>query len=239
MNIVKRENNRELQEISSKKEVESIIRKFKAEIMRCVNCPILMQCSHPKKRLEGLREDAKKVSEDIYQEELELDDSADNTLRAQNKRDAVFKNYIEDRAYDVLKDERCIFEKQEILTILQKFSNAGYDLTEPRTSLIVNELLGNILNSGRSNKAFTSLGVILKKETPGGPVYYQNPLLKTKMEFSKLIIEATEALDRMLKSDETQAASRNFTDHLIKTMKLKQKSQAKIIDAEIIENEED
>ena len=100
--------------------VLEIVEKFKMEVMRCVNCPVLMECKYPKKRLETLREDAKKVSEDIYQEEIELDDSAENTLRAQNKRDQTYKNYIEARAYDVLKNDRCIFEKQEILKILQK-----------------------------------------------------------------------------------------------------------------------
>jgi len=218
-----------------KDEIVTVCNKFKNELMRCVNCPILMQCSHPKKRLEPLEEDAKKIAEEIYQEELELDDSADNTLRAQNKRDYVFKSYIESRAFDVLKNERCIFERKEVINILEKFVDAGYDLAEPRTSLVLNELIGNILNSGRANKTFTSLGVILKKETPSGPVYYQNPLLKTKMEFSKIIIEATEALDRMLKSDETQKTERSFTDHLLKSLKIRELAKVKETKNKIIE----
>jgi len=210
------------------KSVQEICEKFKMELMRCVNCPVLMQCKYPQKRLEALREEAKKISEAIYKEETELDDSADNTLRAQNKRDYIYKSYIESHAYEVLQNDRCIYERKEILNVLQKFVDAGYDITDPRAHLVLNELLGNILNSGRSNKAFTSLGVLLKKETPSGPIYYQNPLLKTKMEFSKIIIEAIEALDRMLKSDETIKSDKNFTTHLLKELKIRESQKKKI-----------
>jgi hypothetical protein len=211
--------------------------KFEMEIMRCVNCPALMECKYPRKRLEALRVEAKKTSEAIYKEETELDDSADNTLRAQNKRDYIYKSYIESHAFEVLKNDRCIYERHEIQSILQKFIDAGYDITDPRATLVINELLGNILNSGRSNKAFTSLGVILKKETPAGPVYYQNPLLKTKMEFSKVIIEATEALDRMLKSDESQKVEKNFTQHLLRALKIRE-SQRKPIKMDFLSPDE-
>jgi len=208
-----------------KQSVLEITDKFKLEIMRCVNCPVLMECKYPKKRLEKLRDEAKRVSEDIYEEEVELDDSADNVLRAQNKRDQVYKNYIENKAYSVLQNDRCIYEKKEVIRILEKFANAGYDIADPRAFLVIQELIGNILNSGRANKAFTSLGVILKKETPAGPIYYENPLLKTKMMFSDLIIKATEALDRMLKSDNDEKAEKSFTEHLIKALRLREKKK--------------
>lgn len=217
------------------KTVVEVCNKFKYSVMRCVNCPILMECKHPQSKLGTLREAAKKMSEDIYEEEIELDDSADNTLRAQNKRDMVYKNYIEARAFDVLKNERCIYEKKEILIVLEKFVNAGYDITDPRAYLIITELLGNILNSGRTNKAFTSLGIILKKETPAGPIYYENPLLKTKMMFSKIIVEATEALDRMLKTDENKKAEKDFTAHLLQALRIKKKEKA-IPESKNIEN---
>ena len=138
----------------------------------------------------------------------------------------------------MLKNDRCVFERKEILSSLQKFVDAGYDIADPRVFLIVNELVGNILNSGRANKSFTSLGVILRKDTSAGPVYYQNPLIKTKLEFSKLIIEATEALDRILKSDETQKSDKNFTDHLIKQLGLREKKKKKMLaSVAVIENE--
>lgn len=241
-------NNMETKEIvtisDKQKKIDSTVieltDKFKLELMRCVNCPVLMQCKYPQKRLEKLKDEAKKISEEIYLEEVELDDSADNTLRAQNKRDYIYKTYIENRAYSVLQNDRCIYEKQEILNILQKFVDAGYDITDPRSFLVIQELIGNILNSGRSNKAFTSLGVILKKETPAGPIYYQNPLLKTKMEFSKLIIEATEALDRMMKSDEVQKADKDFTQHLLKALKIREKKKetlkSNIINSSLLED---
>jgi len=210
------------------KSVIQITKKFEYEVMRCVNCPILMECKVPKKRLAELNVEAKKVAQEIYDEEVELDESAANVLRAQNIRDATHKQYIEKHAFEVLKNDRCIFEKQEILNTLQKFVDAGYDITDPRSYIIINELIGNILNSGRSNKAFTSLGIILKKETPAGPIYYENPLLKTKLGFSKLIIESTEALDRILKSDTTARAEQTFTAHLLQNLNIREKR--KIID---------
>ena len=208
--------------------VTEICNKFKYEIMRCVNCPILMECKYPQKRLEKLKKEAEKIAEEIYQEEMELDDSAENTLRAQNKRDVTYKDYIASHAFEVLKNDRCVFERKEIILCLQKFVDAGYDITDPRSYLVINELLGNILNSGRANKAFTSLGIILKKETPAGPIYYENPLLKTKMMFSKLIIEATESLDRMIKSDTDSKAEKDFTAHLLKALQIRDKKSKKI-----------
>lgn len=219
--------------------VIEITNKFKYEVMRCVNCPILMECRYPKKRLEKLRDEAKRIADEIYEEEIELDDSADNTLRAQNKRDLTYKQYIENHAYEVLKDDRCIFEKKEIITALQKFVDAGYDITDPRSYIIINELVGNLLNSGRANKAFTSLGILLKKETPAGPIYYENPLLKTKMMFSKLIIEATESLDRILKSDSQTKAANDFTSHLLQALNIRERKKTKIIDAEFNDVEEE
>lgn len=210
--------------------VVELVKKNRYEIMRCVNCPILLECSYPKRRLDALREEGKKLSEQIYHEEIELDNTAENILRAQNKRDMVFNSYIRDNAYSVLKNDRCIFEREEIINALQRFVDAGYNIADPRAYLVVQELIGNILNSGRANKAFTNLGLILRKETPAGPIYYKNPLIESKIEFSRIIIEATETLDRMLKSDEKEVQANNFTQHLIKQLKIREAKKAKIID---------
>lgn len=205
--------------------VLDICDKFKYEIMRCINCPIILECTYPKRRLTPLKTEATKMSKDVYEEEIELDNSAENILRAQNKRDYVYNQFIKDNAHKNLLNDRCLYERKEILNALQKFVEAGYDIADPRVYLIVNELIGNILTSGRSNKAFTNLGVLLKKDTPAGPIYYSNPLLKVKVEFSKLIIEATEALDRILKSDETIKAEKNFTAHLLKQLGIRDKKK--------------
>lgn len=215
------------------KTVVEICDKFKYEISRCIACPILLECAYPKKRLKVLKADAEKISEDVYEEEIELDDSAENVLRAQNKRDYIYRSYIQDNAHKVLRNDRCIFERQEILQSLQKFVDAGYDIADPRTYLIIKEMIGNILNSGRANKAFTNLGILLKKDTPGGPIYYKNPLLSAKTDISRLIIEGTEALDRILKSDESSRADKSFTQHLLKELKIRQKKRSKIVDITI------
>lgn len=212
------------------KSVLEITKKSRYEIMRCVNCPILMECSYSKKRLDKLKDEARDISEKIYNEELELDRSAENTLRAQNKRDNVYNGYIRDNAYKELANDRCIWEREEIILMLQRFVDAGYNIADPRAYLIVQELVSNILNSGRANKAFTNLGLILRKETAVGPIYYKNPLIESKIEFSRLIIEATEALDRMLKTDEKETKANTFTEHLFKELKLREKKKEKIVD---------
>lgn len=210
--------------------VLAICNKSQYEIMRCIKCPILLECKYPKKKLDSLRTEATTIAEEIYKEEIELDNSAENVLRAQNKRDYTYSSYLQDNAHKVLKNNRCIYERKEILDSLSKFVDAGYDINDPRVFTIVNELVGNILNSGRANKAFTNLGVILKKDTPAGPIYYQNPLLKIKIEFSKIIIEATETLDRILKSDESQSKDKNFTAHLMRELKIREKQKSKLLD---------
>jgi hypothetical protein len=210
--------------------VLEITKKNRYEIMRCVNCPILLECTYPKRRLDALRAEAARLSQNIYNEEIELDNTAENILRAQNKRDNVYNNFIRDNAYSVLKNDRCIYEREEIINALQRFVDADYNIADPRVYLVVQELIGNLLNSGRANKAFTNLGLILRKDTPAGPIYYKNPLIESKIEFSRIIMEATETLDRMLKSDEKQVLANNFTEHLLKQLKIREAKKAKIID---------
>ena len=220
------------------KSVINICEKFEYEIMQCINCPIILECRITKDKLNNLKEKAKEYSDAVYEEEIEMDESADNKLRAQNKRDYTYKKYLQDNAHKNLEHKRCEFEKKEILNSLQKFVEAGYDIEDPRVYLIVNELVSNILISGRANKAFTNLGVLMKRDTPGGPVYYNNPMLKIKTEFSKLIIEATEALDRILKSDESVKAEKDFTSHLFVALGLHDKKK-KLAIKNVIDIEED
>lgn len=210
------------------KAVIQVTDKFKYEIMRCINCPIILECKYPQKRLEKLKLDAKNQAESVYREEIELDNSAENVLRAQGKRDQIYNDIIRNRAVEVLKNERCLYERKEVLTDLQKFVDAGYDITDPRCFMIISELIGDILTSGRMNKAFTNTGMLLKKDTPAGPIYYSNPLLKSKIEFSRLIIEATEILDRILKSDEQVSNEKNFTAHLLKELRMKKEKKDKV-----------
>ena len=108
--------------------VLDIVEKFRYEIMRCINCPIILECQYPKKRLITLKADAKSFSEDVYEEEIELDNSAENVLRAQNKRDYTYNQYIKDNAHKVLANDRCVFERGEVMNALQKFVDAGYDI---------------------------------------------------------------------------------------------------------------
>lgn len=222
------ENEKDITE--AKKISESVLAicdKFKYEIMRCVNCPIILECTYSKKRIDKLKTKAKGYADKIYEEEVELDQSTDNILRSQSKREYVYNKYIRDNAFSVLQNDRCVFERREILNALQKFVDAQYDITDPRTYLLINELISNLLNSGRANKCFTNLGMLLVKETPGGPTYYANPLLKVKLEFSKLIMETTESLDRILKSDVKESRDKTFTDLLLKQLnarKLKHKN---------------
>jgi hypothetical protein len=79
------------------------------------------------------------------------------------------------------------------------------------------------------NKTFTNLGIILRKDTPTGPIYYPNPLLKSKTEFSKIIVEATQILDEILKSDEKQTKANDFTLHLIKELRIRERKKSKTI----------
>jgi len=206
--------------------VDTITKKFKYETMRCMKCPIVMECDHSVKHIEVLKEEAEMHGQAVYDEELELDRSAENVLRAQKRRQEIYDGYIRDNAGRTLAENRCIYEEQEILTSLEKFVDAGYDLADPRVYLIVNELISNILLAGRANKAFTNLGMVLRKDTPGGPVFYNNPVLRYRAEFSKMIMESTEALDRMLKSDESQNATAKFTEHMISMLNMRTKKKS-------------
>ena len=217
------------------KAVVDITYRHKYELMRCANCPILKECHIPKKRLQPLYEKAKKLKKEVYDEEVSFDNSIDSKLAAEKKANGVYIEYINSRAMDVLKNDRCFFERREIMQLLQRFVDANYDISDPKAYIVITELIGNILQAGRINKAFTNMGVILTKVSKTGQKsYYANPLLKHKTEFSKFIIEAMEALDRMRKSDIDQSAGSDFTAHLLKEMKLRslKKTTANIIDAD-------
>jgi len=227
---VEEENKALGKQLNIDKAVLDICHKKKMEIMRCVKCPILKECPHPKTKLKPLLEKADKVAEAVFAEELELDDTEQGKLKAQQIRKAVYERYVNDNAYEYLKNERCIFERKEVLTNLQKFVDAGYDITDPRTYIIINELVNNILNSGRLSKSFTSMGAVFAKISDEGTIYIPAPGLKLQMEISQFLIQAIEALDRILKSDDANSATKDFTEHLLKMLDLKGKQKHQIKD---------
>jgi len=210
--------------------VVDITQKKKMEIMRCVRCPIVRECGFIKNKLGPVIEKGKALAVAIENEEKELDCTEVGKLKASQIADQAYDRYIRDHAYSVIKEERCIFERKEIMTNLQKFVDAGYNIADPRTFIILNELLNNILNSGRISKAFTGMGTFIRKDTADGTIYYPNRALETQVEISKFIIEATEALDRILKSDQQQAASKDFTEHIIMALGLKQGQKVTVKD---------
>lgn len=215
--------------------VVAICHKHKYELMKCVNCPIVKECNYTRKRIDKLRDDAKRISKEIYDTEVELDNSAENQIFAEKKSAAAYEDYLRRHSHEELKNERCIYERKEVLYVLQKFVDADYDITDPRAFLIINELIGSVLNTGRINKVFTQYGVMLSKETAQGTLMYANPLLKSKSEYSRLIVDTVEALDRILKSDEQQKADKEFTEYLLQSLKVKVKKKEKVLDAFDIE----
>lgn len=217
--------------------VDELCLKYKFELMRCEKCPVLKECNYTKIKMESLKKDAKKLADEAYQEEVQLDKSAENVIRAQEKRNHMYSQYFRNEAQSVLFDERCKFEKTEIISILTKFGNSGYDLADPRTYIILNDLLSNILTIGRMNKIFTQTGLLMSKESASGPSYYTNPLLKARNEISSSITEAMEALDKMLKSDETGSAADDFAAFLMKQLKIKK--EAVVVDADFSPGEDE
>ena len=217
--------------------VLEITEKFKNETMMCINCPLLKTCPYVKKRLDKVREKAKLFAEDVYKEELEIDESAENKIRAMDKRDNAYDVMLRKEGYKEIKNDRCIYERREILLSLQKFVDAGYNINDPRAYLIIKELIGNILNSGRANKSIGSLGLLMKKETPTGPQYYLNPASKFKTDTSKFLIESIEALDRIFKSDEVDKQNQSFTALLMSKLRLNDTRKKEAIES--IKNRED
>ena len=216
--------------------VNELCTKYKYELMRCEKCPILKECNYTKKRIDTLRDAATIIAQEVYDEEVMLDKSAENIIRAQDKRNYIYNQYFKNQATTVVVNERCQFEKKEIISILEKFGNSGYDLGDPRVYIFLNDLLSNILTIGRMNKIFTQTGLLMSKESASGPSYYTNPLLKARNEISASITEAMSALDKMIKSDESDSASDDFASFLMKQLKLK--TGKKPVDATFTEEDE-
>ena len=224
------------------KAVVDICHKHKYELMRCINCPTIKECIVTKPKLKKLLEQANEKATEMYEEEIAFDDTPENVLKAQNRRKIYYDNYVKTHVERYLGDIRCMYERKDIMGTLQRFVDANYDISDPRVYIIVNELISNILNSGRINKVFTEQGLLVTKSGQKGMYQTANPLIKNKVEFSKFIMEATEALDRILKSDEERRADNNFTSYLMKELKIRDKMKQKIkdsfekniIDAEIV-----
>ena len=97
-------------EIDTRKLHESVLaicEKFEYEIMQCINCPIVLECRVTKGQLDDLKEKAKEYSEAVFLEEIDLDESAENLLRAQNKRDYIYNKYLKDNAHKKISNTRC------------------------------------------------------------------------------------------------------------------------------------
>jgi hypothetical protein len=189
--------------------------KFRNDLMSCVNCPIVLECPLTKDKIRELNTKAEEVAKLVYDEEIELDDSTDNQLRAEEKRNKIYKEYIRNNAYQKLEQQKCYFEVEEVKTIIKKFLDSGYDPSDPRVHIILQEIISSSLLSGRINKVFTGYGLLLKKDSPAGEIFYENPMLKHKIFLTKVMIEAIETLDRILKSDATTSYDMSFTNHII------------------------
>jgi len=217
--------------------VNQLCNKFKYELMRCEKCPVLKECNFTKKRMDTIKADAKKIADEAYEEEITLDKSAENVIRAQEKRNHLYNQYFKNEAQSIVHNERCHFEKKEIISILEKFGNSGYDLGDPRIFVILSDLISNILTIGRMNKIFTQTGLLMSKESASGPNYYSNPLLKARNEISEVITESMSSLDKMLKTDESGSAADDFAAHLMKALKIK-KEKATVVEGAFSEEKE-
>lgn len=213
------------------KTVVAICHKHKYELMKCFNCPNIKDCLVTKPRLEKLKEEANEAANEFYEDELEEDDSPENVLKAQTRRKIHFNNYVKANADKFIGETRCFYERKEVMGTLQRFVDANYDLTDPRLYIILNELISNILNASRINKEFTEQGVMITKLGQKGAYQAANPLLKSKVEFSKFIIEATEAIDRILKSDEQQKTDNDFTSYLMKSLNIRDRMKREVKDS--------
>ena len=217
-----------LQPIDKTHPIDQIYEKHKYETMRCLACPVLHECSYTKKRVEKVRAEAKEMTDKAYEEEITMDGSAENIIRAQQKRKIWYDQQVRANIPKELEGERCVFEKKEIIQTLGKFYNANYDFNDPRVTLLLQELVSNILNAGRISKAFTNQGVLLARETAAGPIYYANPLLKSRAEFSELVIKTAEVLDKILKSDEKVKSDKDFTAFLLSELQIREKQKNQV-----------
>lgn len=218
----------QLQPLDKSHPIDQIYAKHKYETMKCLACPVLHECSYTKKRVDAVKCAAKEMSDKAYEEEIAMDSSAENIIRAQGKRKIWFDQQVRATLPKELEGERCVFEKKEIIQILGKFFNANYDFNDPRVHILLQELVSNILNVGRINKAFTTQGVLLGRESAGGPIYYANPLLKSRAEFSELVIKTSEVLDKMLKSDEQVKSDRDFTSFLLSELQIRERQKRQV-----------
>jgi paraquat-inducible protein B len=225
--------------------VNEIIEQNKYIIQKCIACNLVDDCPYTRKRLKKLKEEAETKAQEIYNEEIAFDSSAENLLKAESKRTIYFKEYIKTNARQLLEKERCFFEKRDVKNVLESFVNNNYKLSDPRAQIIVNELLSNIIQNSRINKTFAIEGMTLNRQTSAGIIKYQHPLISTKTEFSKMIVDAIDRLDKILKSDEDVKAENDFTAHLLKQLRMQEEPEKKrriienidttIIDAEILD----
>jgi hypothetical protein len=206
--------------------VNQIIEQNKYIIQKCVSCNLVDDCPYTKKRLKDLKKKAEEKAQEIYDEELSFDQSAENLLKAENKREVFYKEYIKTNAKSILEKERCFFEKRDVKAILESFVNDNYNLNDPRAKLIINELISNIIQNARINKTFAIEGMTLNRQTSAGIIKYQHPLISTKTEFSKMIVDSIDRLDKILKSDEDIKAENDFTSHLLKQLRLQEGRKA-------------
>ena len=217
----------QLVKTDNKQIIQKFTDKFKYDFNRCLVCPILNDCQYTQQKIKTIREQATKTSEQVYQDEISFDGSSENILKAQNKRKVFYDTFLRNNSETLLKDERCQYERKEVENLLKIFLEANYNILDPRAKIILDDLITNALQIGRMNKSFSSLGLTLQKQTTSGIILYEHPLLKARGEYSKLVLNAIDTLDKMLKSDLDKKAENDFTSHLMKQLRDKSASKAK------------
>jgi hypothetical protein len=214
-------------QVQVREEIGVVVKKYSLNTQLCYMCPIVSSCVHTKDKVELANREASAAAEAAFSEKSMMDSSPEGLLKAHDVKRDTLRVALKQKTQELLKDERCIFERQAIMDVLQSFSSGRYDITEPRTSLVLNQIIDNIIHSGRISKIFTDTGLLLSKRDPHGNVtFYANPLLEYKTKFSKIILDAIEMLDNMLKSDIKMEQDLDYTRHLIQQLRME---EAKVV----------
>lgn len=168
------------------------------EIQRCMNCNYKEKCPLKKDKIARLISEAKQefAKQDKSGEYRPGDRSWE--LEQERKIKVFTESFIRERLSD-----RCSFELREIDNVIIQLTKR-YDFTDPKIVLMTRELLHIMLYAYRMDIMMALEGI--KKVVDD--VDMVNPLLRSRQEYGKLIVDTIEKMDKMAYGEKLSV---NFT----------------------------
>lgn len=198
------------------------------EIANCNNCKYNRVCPIPRKRFPNLKQEARQwFNENILNNTQYKDDRKWVSETEKSFELVHWPVYLSENLTG-----KCEYELVEIAR-LERMITGRYDLTDPKIFLMTREIMKLLLHAYRCDLILSFQGMHIRAMGKHGPYEILNPIMTERQEYSKLIIDSLEKLDRMIKG---QRIDLHLTVHdVLQKLDKYMDDQHGIVDTDLVE----